>query len=170
MARRWIPLILISLGLIIVGLGLGYGFYLRSLEIIAPVPLPDELAGLPLFREVSGPSALAELSMMHRQGFPLNKASVGSYGSQSEITVWVAGTPMRFMAGGLLTAMKDTIARGDSPFSPLGELKIEDRTVYELEGMGQQHYYFRSKDLIVWLAVDESLAEEVLDWVLEFYP
>jgi hypothetical protein len=170
MSRKWFPLILISLGMLIVGLGLVYALYLRSMESIAPVPLPDELGGLPLRREVTGSSALVELSMLHSQGFPLNKGSAGSYGNHGEIRIWVAGTPIGFMAGGLMTAMKDAIERGDSPFSPLGELEIQGRTVYELEGMGQQHYCFRSGDLIVWVAVDDSLTEQVLKSVLEFYP
>ena len=68
--------------------------------------------------------------------------------------------------------MRDKIARtsGSSPFSPVGERKDGSRTIYELDGMGQKHFYFQSGKLIVWLAVDLESAEEVLAQVLKFYP
>ena len=82
----------------------------------------------------------------------------------------MAGTPLKFLAGRLLVAMRDKIAEVNFPISTLAEREINRRKVYELHGMGQLHYYFRSDDLIVWLAADETHAEEALRQVLEFYP
>jgi hypothetical protein len=36
--------------------------------------------------------------------------------------------------------------------------------------MGQKHYYFRSKNMVIWLAVDPSIAAEALEQILEVYP
>ena len=69
----------------------------------------------------------------------------------------------------LFAAMRERIALGRSPFTPIGERSIAGRTVYELTGMGQQHFYFQSGRLVIWLAVDPPAAEPVLQAVLDFY-
>jgi hypothetical protein len=113
---------------------------------------------------------LGELSWMHGQEFQLNQGAVGKYGPGEDATLYVAGTPFGFMTGRLVKAMRDKIVRSESPFTPLGERKAGSRTVYELEGMGQRHYYFRSGNLVVWVAVDEAQADGVLGDVLNYYP
>ena len=170
MSKRWPALVRIGLGIIFILSGLGYAFYQQRLNQVYPAPLPGELAGLPITGQVSGPPALVELSWMHGQGFQLNKGAVGSYGEPGEITLYVAGTPLNFMAGRMLIAMRDKIARTDTPFTPVAEREVDQRKVYELVGMGQKHFYFRAGDLVIWLAVDESQAEMALQQVLEFYP
>jgi hypothetical protein len=42
--------------------------------------------------------------------------------------------------------------------------------VYQVEGLGQAHYYFQSGDLIIWLAADKALADTSLAELLAFYP
>ena len=49
-------------------------------------------------------------------------------------------------------------------------MKYGSRTVYELVGMGQLHYYFRSGNLVIWLAANEQVAELALQDALDFYP
>jgi len=56
------------------------------------------------------------------------------------------------------------------PFTPAGERQIDGRTIYLLEGMGQQHFYFQSGNLVVWMAVDPPLADQALTEILAFYP
>jgi len=170
MSNKRVSLILLGLGLFLLVLGLGYAFYLQREESVSPAPLPWELGGQPLSRAITGPTALTELSWMHGQEFQLNQGAVGSYGRDGEITIYVAGTPLKYMTGRLLTAMRDKIDEVNSPFSPIAEREIDQRMIYELEGMGQRHFYFRSDDLIVWLAVDNSYAEEALQEILIFYP
>jgi len=103
-------------------------------------------------------------------GFSLSKGAVGTYGGENGITLYLAGTPLKFLAGGLLVAMRDKIAEANSPFTLLAELEINRRKVYELQGRGQLHYYFRSENLNVWLAADETHIEETLRQVFDFYP
>ncbi len=170
MSKQSLAVALTSLGVIILIFALGYAYYLQSLEQISSAPLPDQLVALPLSRRIDGRSALTELVWMHNQGFSLSIGAVGTYGGENEITLYVAGTPLKFLAGRLLVAMRDKIAEANSPFTPLAEREIKWRRVYELQGRGQLHYYFRSDNLIVWLAADETHAEGALRQVLDFYP
>lgn len=170
MSKQGLAVELIGFGIIIIIFGMGYAYYIQNVEQISSSPLPTQLADIPLSGWIGGRSALTELFWMHNQRFPLNKATVGIYGGENEITLYVAGTPLKFMAGRLLIAMRDKITKADFPYIPLAEREVNQRKVYELQGIGQLHYYFRSDDLIVWLAADETQAEHALRQVLEFYP
>lgn len=161
---------LIGLGIAVILFALGYFFYLREAVRIGSAPLPEELVGLSLEGKTEGISAIDELAWMHGQEFQLNKGAIGTYGMQGEITLYIAGTPFGFTTGSLVNAMRDKIAAVDSPFTPRTEREIEQRRVFELVGLGQKHFYFRSGELIIWLAVDESLAEEALAQALNYYP
>ena len=70
----------------------------------------------------------------------------------------------------MVEAMRERIAEGNSPFTPLSQTTDKNRTVYVLEGMGQKHFYFQSKNLVVWVAVEPALAEAVIQQILEAYP
>ena len=170
MANRLTAFVLIGLGIAVVVFALGYFFYLQEVVQTGSAPLPEELVGLSLERKIEGISAIDELAWMHGQEFQLNKGAIGSYGMQGEITLYIAGTPFGFTTGSLVKAMREKIAAGDSPFTPRSEREVEQRRVYELVGLGQKHFYTRSGELIIWLAVDESLAEEALAQALNYYP
>jgi hypothetical protein len=161
---------LIGFGLVIIIIALGFGYYQQVAARISAAPLPKALASFSIKRNVLGRSALDELSWLHDQEFQLNKGAVGTYGEENEITLYVAGTPISFIAGRLVAAMHDKIARSETPFTPIAKGEYGGRIVYELQGMGQQHFYFRSNGLVVWLAVDKPHAEQALRQVLEFYP
>jgi hypothetical protein len=164
MSKQNLAVALTSLGFVILIFALGYACYLQSLEQSSSAPLPDQLVVLPLSRRIDGRSALTELAWMHKQGLPLSKGAVGTYGGENGITLYVAGTPLKFLAGRTLVAMRDKIAEVNYPLTPLAEREINRRKVYE------SHYYFRSDNLIVWLAADETHAEGALRQVLDFYP
>jgi hypothetical protein len=167
MSKSRSALLLMGVGLVFILLALGYAVYQQKIEQIDPAPLPGEIAGLHLSEKILGLQALTELSWMHGQEFQLNQGAVGSYG---EITLYVAGTPLSFMAGRMIRDMRDRIASADTPFTPLAERDYGGRTVYELVGMGQKHYYFRSGKLVIWLAVNENADEFALQHALEYYP
>jgi hypothetical protein len=65
--------------------------------------------------------------------------------------------------------MTARIAANESPFTPLGDVTIDDTQVYLLEGQGQMHFYFQAGKLLVWLAADEWLAPQALEDSLQFY-
>jgi hypothetical protein len=160
---------LIVVGLLFVLTAAAYLPITSRLENPAPAPLPPDLAGLPLSLSSYGRPAAAEINQLHRQEFLLTRAAVGVYG-RSQATIWVSGSPVRFLASRMLADMVAKIALGNSPFTPEGERIDRSRTVYELTGLNQKHFYFQSGSLLVWLAADFDLAEQALTQTLEAYP
>lgn len=167
--RKYVCHALIGLGIILILVS--GGIYLYDSGTIQPAvaPLPDQLAGLPQGMKMTGTQATEEFDMLHNQHFPLTSGAVGIYGDQ-KAALWVGGAPFNFMAADMITAMHNKISEGGSPFTPKGEFKDGGRTIYTLEGMGQKHYYFQSKNLVIWLAADPSIADEALKQTLEAYP
>ncbi len=117
-----------------------------------------------------GDQAIMEISRLHRNPFPLTSAAIGYYGEQEPIILWVSDTKNQNTAAMLVTDMHDAIATGNTPFSPVGEAAIDGRSVNELSGMGQRHFYFQSDSRVIWLAADPGMADEALLQVMEFYP
>lgn len=168
--RRLSALGVILLGLLLASSGVGYALFSQAVDNPDAAPLPERIAGLPLVGRSAGWQAVGELTRLHGKGFPLSSGAVGMYGDQHQVKLWVAGTPVQPLASRMLAAMEDKIAEGNSPFTPLGEHSDGGRVIYELEGMGQKHFYFQSGNLLIWLAADTDLAEEALTQILEFYP
>ncbi len=131
--------------------------------------LPESLAGLRLENSTYGRTAVAEIVRLHNEEFPLTSGAAGSYGGNGEVRLWVAGTESGISASKLVAAMRDAISVGDSPFQPIDEISQEGRKIYNLTGMGLRHYYFRAGPLVVWLAAEPDLADQILEEVLEFY-
>lgn len=122
--------VLMSFGLIIVLVTLGFALYHQRVESINSAPLPNTLVDLSINSRILGRSALDDLSRLHGQEFQLNKGAVGIYGEKGEMTLYVAGTPLNFMAGRLMVAMRDKIARSETPFTPIVEREHRGRAVY----------------------------------------
>jgi hypothetical protein len=170
MKRNLGPIVLAAAGLLLIVGGLGYGRLSDAVANPGPAVLPQRVAGLPLSQADYGAAAVAEVTRLHGQSFSLTSGAHGVYGHRDETaTLWVAGAPSRLIAGRMVTAMAEAIDTKESPFTPLGLRRVNGRPVYELTGLGQRHYYFRSAALVIWLAADESIAETVLAETLDFY-
>lgn len=167
--KRILPISLIALGVALFLGALGW-FYLNNL-VSRPVVvlLPTRIAGLPLTDQLTGAQAAENFISLHDQKFPITSGAIGFYGGD-QATLWAAGAPLNFMAAGMVNSMRDKIAEGTSPFTQTSEFKIGGRTIYELNGMGQRHFYFQSKNLIIWLAADPSIADTAIEQILEAYP
>ena len=163
-----------SLGLIAVGILLIVGMmtwlYFDNLtKQQDEVSLPDSIAGLQITTYTTGEQAVADFENLHGKQFPITSGSIGIYGN-NEITLWAAGAPSEAIALEMTNAMREKIAKGNSPFTPLEQFDQGNRTIYVLEGMGQKHFYFQSKNLVIWLAVSPALADRALQQTLEVYP
>ena len=167
--RRLLSILLIGAGALLVLATGGSLYFGDRIGQPARVPLPKQIADLPLSAELAGTQALEEFEMLHNQRFPLTSGSVGIYG-EGQAKLWIAGAPLGFMAANLVGAMRDRIAEGRSPFTAVGQVRDSRRAVYELEGMGQKHFYFQSKNLVIWLAADPAVADVAIHQVLEAYP
>lgn len=167
--RRLAPILLAVLGGLLIAGSLGWSIASNALANPAAVPLPGNIAGLQRSRYATGQQAVAEFRDLHGEDFLLVAGAVGVYGD-SQITVWAAGTPVSLLAAQLVDAMHNKIAEGRSPFVEVKTFQDRGRTVYALEGMGQNHYYFQSESLVIWLAAEPALADESLRQILEAYP
>jgi len=163
------PLVVVGMGMVLLSATGGWLVVDAAVRNPAGVPLPTEIGGLALSSQVTGTDAVKEFDMMHDQHFPLTSGSAGVY-RDKRAAVWIGGMPFQFLAAKLVDAMHDKIAKGNSPFTPVREFQDRGRVVYELEGMGQEHYYFQSKNLVIWLAVEPAVADSALTQILEAYP
>jgi hypothetical protein len=166
--KRIFPLALITLGLLLSVMALGQLYLNNRASTSDVINLPKELAGLSLTQTQTGSEAIAEFADLHGKEFPVVTGAIGIYGN-NQITLWVAGAQSESTAIEMTSAMQSKIAQGNSPFTPVNEIKDGNREIYALEGMGQKHYYFQSNNLVIWLAVDPNLADEALQQILEVY-
>ena len=169
MVRRYLPLGLIGLGVILLVSSALYLAFTVALNNPAAIGVPQELAGLKLTQQEQGPAAVSDIAQLHAKDFPLISGAMAVYG-KGGARLWVSGVPAAPMAAGMVRDMRDKIAQGRSPFQPLETRAVANRTVYALEGMGQRHFYFQSGALVIWLAVDSVLAEQALRETMSFYP
>ncbi|HEX7974956.1 MAG TPA: hypothetical protein VF498_11140 [Anaerolineales bacterium] len=168
--HRFLPAALIGFGLVLL---LGAFGYIRLNDLTqhpGSEPLPEQLLNLPLNMSSIGQVAVTEFTSLHGEDFPVSSGAVGMYGDDHQATLWVAGTPLKPIADRLLAAMHEKIEQGGSPFIPKGDRKDGSRVIYELDGMGQKHFYFQSGRRIIWLAAGPDFADQALSQVLKFYP
>jgi len=166
--RRTIAVGLIVFGVVLVVFAILYPFDTADKDS-ATIPLPRAVAGMSLLATSTGRQAINEIESLHGQDFTLTDGARGSYGDNGEVTLWVSASATESGATQLLIAMRDKIAEGNSPFELIGEKDMDGRTVYQLEGMGQTHYFFPSGNLVIWLASNHDLARQALEQVLAFY-
>jgi hypothetical protein len=69
----------------------------------------------------------------------------------------------------MVQAMTNMIAEGRSPFASTRTRQLKGRTVYELSGMGQQHFYFQSGKFAATLGV-ENYGRGLVGGRLNFLP
>lgn len=169
MMKRIFSLALIAVGILLSVAAFGQIYRTNPHPVSKTNILPAQLAGLELTSSKTGDPAISEFTSMHGKAFPVVSGDIGFYGNGA-ITLWVAGTSTDAIAGKMVNSMQARIAEGNSPFSPTNEIQNGNHTVYVLDGMGQTHYYFQSNQLVIWLAVQPSLADESLKQILEVYP
>jgi len=160
--KRILVSLLILCGIAIALSAFGWLYFEQKIANPASVSIPDTLAGLPLTDRLTGKQAASDFSQLHGKQFPLTSGAVGVYGNHQ--------AALKGMAAEMVNAMRDKIAKGRSPFTPVGEISDSRRTIYSLESIGQKHFYFQSGNLVVWLAVETDLAETTLQQLKEYYP
>jgi len=169
MLKRFGPRMLIGVGAIFLLAAIAYWVYAETLANPGAAAVPGSVAGLRLTQKTVGPEAVAEITRLHSKAFPLTSGAMAMYGDGS-VTLWASGAPASPVAAEMVHAMTDKIAEGRSPFTPVGVRQVNGRAVYELDGLGQRHFYFQSGALVVWLAATEGVAEKALEEVMAYYP
>jgi hypothetical protein len=169
LTRRPSAIFIIIVGTILVFGSAAYGAFNSASAQPTTVTLPKSLAGLPLVTATYGPEAVTEINRLHGKTFPLTAGAMGHYGNDM-VTLWVSKFASRAVAQQIIDAMRSKIAEGRSPFEPTGPQQVGSHLIYELDGLGQKHFYFQSNDLVIWLAVDPAMASRALTQTLEVYP
>ena len=167
--KRAFSLGLIAVGILLISGAMAWSYFKDRVSQPVAVSLPSTIAGLQMTDSKTGAQAMAEFENLHGKQFPITSGSIGIYGNQ-QITLWAAGVYSNSMALDMVKAMREKIAKGNSPFTPLEQFHLGNRSIDVLEGMGQKHYYFQSKNLVIWLAVSPALADPVLQQILEVFP
>jgi hypothetical protein len=171
MPKRLFPLLLIAAGLLLAAASFAYWRFTSAVEEPDRAVVPETIAGLSLSQASYGAEAVAEVTRLHDKTFPLSSGAAAMYGRTGEmVMLWVTGTPARPLAAKMISDMEVAIEKAESPFTPVGVRTISERSVHELTGMGQQHFYFQSEASVVWLAADAAVAETALAEALIFYP
>ena len=168
MSRRRTAMVLIGIGMLVL---MGSIAYLLAGAQTNTLPLPQTLAELALTNATYGPEAVTEINRLHGKTFPLTAGAMGAYSDgQANATLWVSKFASRAVAQQIIDAMRSKIAEGRSPFEPTSTQQVGAYLIYELDGLGQKHFYFQSNDLVIWLAVDPAIASRALAQSLEVYP
>ena len=169
MMKRIFPIVLIVTGALLITVSITWAYFDGTNSQPKIESLPDSISGIALTSSTTGEEAIAELVDMHGKEFPIEFGAIGIYGNR-EITLWISGASSDSIAAQMTDAMHTKIAQGNSPFTPIDEIQNDNRVVYVLDGMGQKHYYFQSKNMVIWLAVEPSIADKAIQQILEVYP
>ncbi len=125
--------------------------------------IPTQLGAFALMQTKSDAAALADFAQMHGKGFELVGGYVAYYaGAGKESTLWVAQAKDASAASAMVEQMAQKIAAGNPVFANPQSLNISGRVIYQVDGMGQTHFYYAVNDKIVWIAVDAEQSFEGL--------
>src|SRR5574341_1413870 len=69
----------------------------------------------------TGAEATSEFENLHGKQFPLTSGAIGIYDNQ-QITLWAAATASDSIASQMVESMREKIAEGNSPFTPLTQI------------------------------------------------
>jgi hypothetical protein len=137
----------------------------------AEATIPSALGGLQLVETVTGDEGLAQVNRMHGKDIRLDRGFIAQYsGSSARATMWTGWAKSEAVAQALTDRMTAKIGPDHPVFQDLQVLNVSGRTIYAATGQGQQHYYFRSGTAVVWVAVDNAAAQEVVHDALKEFP
>lgn len=162
--------LVIAVGVILVISALVYWSFSDAIAGSDTLKLPKSLAKLSLATVTYGPEAVDEITRLHGKKFAIITGAMGMYGSDDQATLWVADFASDSTASQAINAMQEKIATADSPFTPTGQKQIDGRPLYQLDGMGQKHFYFQSDSRVIWLAANPDIAEQAYEQILRYFP
>jgi len=130
----------------------------------ATAVVPPALGGIPLTALQSGEEAIASVEELHGEslGSDLIAAWVAQYGNGREASLWVSRSADQAGARALFARMTDKISQDTTPFTGLTPMAGSALEGYQLDGMGQKHFYFVAGTDLYWLSVDPQRAQPAL--------
>lgn len=171
-------------GLVLVQLFIVIGFlamlwFSFGQNVLAPVKqggVPENLGDLKLASQIKGTEALAQINKLHGTEILLVDAFIARYApvyaSSAHVTIWVGKAKDSDTAAELLRRMTTGIANGNPSFSNLKKLSLAGQEVFQVEGPGGQHFFYRSQkteEAVVWLTVETHDAMSILEQTLRTF-
>ena len=142
--KRASLLVLLTAGILLSLAAFGQIYRSNREPVATSSILPVKIVGLDLNSSASGEAAISECTSMHGKEFPVISGDIGHY-ENGCITLWVAGTSTDSIAAEMVSSMQTRIGEGNSPFTPVKEIRNGHRTVSVLDGIAQKHFCFQSK-------------------------
>lgn len=164
--RKTLAYALFFLGAILLA-GAGFAAW-QAARLNAANEVPPSIGGLNLTQVRSGQAGLESINKLHGLELELSAGTVAQYGN-NEGSLWLADAGSDAGARDMIRRMQDKIANGNSPFTPMGVFKFQDRDVYLLSGMGQTHFYAQAGSRVFWVSIAADKAEQALKEMLSFY-
>ncbi|MCL5074659.1 MAG: hypothetical protein M1136_03270 [Chloroflexi bacterium] len=142
-------------------------------NVLAPreqVRVPGRFGPLELVSKVEGSETLAQVRRLHGTDVNLVTAYIAEYAHGGErVTVWVGGAESESVAAELTRRMIEGIERGGAGFGNLQRLTIAGHGIFQVEGPGGKHFFYNSKEKVVWLTVEAADAMVVVERALKTF-
>ncbi len=132
--------------------------------------VPQRLGELELVSIIEGSEAMAQITGLHGTDIELVSTYIAEYAGGSERgTVWVGATEGSQAGAELTNRMLQAIGEGSSGFSNLQQFSIAGYEVFRVDGPGGVHFFYNSREEVVWLAVEAADALAILKEVLDSF-
>jgi hypothetical protein len=139
--------------LMIASIALGLEMSVSGLEDSAS----RRLGRMRLVETVSGPRAVAEISLLHGAGAQLTDGYVAHYqGAAGKAVLYVGRTASEQEAAILMEQLEDRIAAGIDRFSEPEHRVVEGVRVLSVLSDGEPQYLWQARSLVVWLGLEQD--------------
>ena len=135
--------------------------------------VPEQLGRLELVSSIVGSDALSQINSLHGTNINLVTAYIASYARSNErVTIWVGYAETSDSASELITIMIDGIADGNPVFSNLQQLTVAGHEVFQIEGVGGEHFFYQSekpRESVVWLSIEAADSMPILEQAVKIF-
>lgn len=130
--------------------------------------IPGQLGDLHLQEWIEGKEARELINQLHHRSVAPGEDFVGEYiGKDGSATLYLSVYDEPSMAVEAMERMTKGIAAGGTPFShPKDYPASPARRIKTCFGMDQTHFFFADDRKVIWLSVDEPIAEATLNHLL----
>ncbi len=120
---------------------------------------PKKLGGLSLSRIIQNQDATQIINKMHGKKLDDSDNYIAHYGKDdSRNILYVTVYEDDEQAKTNLMSMAMKMAKNTSVFSPLKYGEMADSVHFQTEGMGFEHYFYRTGNILIWWQVDPDKA------------
>jgi hypothetical protein len=114
-------------------------------------------------KKLTGKQAADYLNSLHLQQITDKKSEIGFYsGDAGEAIIYLTYYSSDDQAAVYLKQMTDKISTGITPFIMGDYLDFEGYKIYRIFGMGQTHFVFLHKNVLIWLSAGTTWATNFL--------